>query len=707
MKNVTLMIITVFLTLCLAASCFARISLVIFPFKNLSNDDVYSWISAGLPETAYRVLFTNDEVRLYDPVFIFQTDSSAWEMNSDSLIMQHRKRWQWNAAVGGDYTISRDSVYFYVKVSWSSDANEPVRMEFNGADKISKCRELCFNLLKKVFSLVQVPFPEKETENFARRIFNYSNNAYETYAAGYLFEMKGNIAAASTAYSRALEIEPEFLYAGCRSGRMLYLQQKFDVAKNLYERFLKNYPDDPMISAFMIEALGNSEYLAEAASIASRLKNSVNNSSKGLSAIGYVHLRQGEYHRAISLLSQAKACGPENLDVEFYLGQAMLQSGEYERAIDIFNQLIRYRPDFPKYYSSLGAAYKKSGQLMQASIAMQTALAKNNRDISIMIDLSQIWIDLKWYRKALHILEEAIKINPEIPIIYINKAIALWHTGNIAEAKRMFYTAMKYSSVKQTALVNIGNMYFYTNDYRKALSCYKKASAIEKQNPSLEFDIALSYQKLGKLKNALYHYDQFLALSNDNKDVLYRCADISIELKKFDDAIIYLKRILENTPQEKRAINELSDVYITMGYYDEAVSILDDYLIMSPSCKELVVKLAEVYRTKKWFDVALQKYQEIIRDFPELPDGYLGLGICMMEQVKTGKNSDINNTITALKYAAEKAPADPTPEIFLGDLVFLYEGKKELAVEYWNKALKKITDVNERKKVFKKINSIR
>lgn len=704
MKN--LITTTFILILYLGTDSFARLNLVVFPFRNLSNDDVFSWISAVVPETAYRSLFTVGEVRLIDPVFIFQTDSTGWEMNPDSLVVQHKKRWQWNAAIGGNYAISNDSVFFNVKISWSSDDREPEKIEFNGADNVKNCRELGFELLKKVFLHLSVPFPEKSGYDREGKSGN-SITAYGTYAAGYLFEMKGNIAAASTAYSRALEIEPDLIYAGCRLGRMLYLQRKFDEAKKLYGRFLNRYPDDPMLSAFMIEAMGNSENLQEASQMARRLKNSLSSSSKGLCASGYIHLRQGEFHRAIALLSQAKAAGPENLDVDFYLGQAMLLSGDYERAIEIFNQLIRYCPENPRYYASLGAVYKKSGQLMQASIAMKTSLAKNNSDISVMIDLSQIWIEMKDFRNALHILDKAMEINPEIPDIYINKAIALWHTGDIAESKKILNSALKYSSVKQTALVNIGNIHFFENDYRKALTFYKKAYAIEKQNPPLEFNIAISYQKLGKLSKALYHYDQYLALSDDKKDILLRCSDISMELKRYDDAIGYLKRILEITPQDKSVVKKLSGIYLQLDKMDEAVKILEESLAYSPSSSDLTVQLANSYRSKGWAEVALHKYLEIISSFPELPDGYVGLGICMAELVKSGKRSDVANTLAALKFAIEKAPSEPLVDILSGDLYLHFEGNKKMALEHWNSALKKTENENERKKILKKINSIK
>jgi tetratricopeptide (TPR) repeat protein len=705
MNNSFKIILVIFFILGTSSLCHSRISLVVFPFKNISNDDVFSWIGAVFPETAYRTLFTNGEFRLFDPIFMFQTDSNVWEMNSDSLLFLHKKRWQWNAAIGGSYKIVQDSVHFSVKIAWSSDENEPVNMEFQGEDRISNSKDLCLRLLAKGFSLFRESFPEREADSINNRL-TFSRSAYETYAAGYLFEMKGNVAAASSAYSRALELEPDLQYAAYRLGQIYCLQQNFDAARSLFTKFLNKYPNDPMVSAYTVEAMGIAGKFTDATQIINRYKGSLSKSSKGLCAAGYVYLRQGAFDRAVSLFSQAKAYGPENLDVDFYLGQALLNSGEYEQAINQFNLLIKSRPDYPKYYSSLGAAYKKSGQLMQASIAMQTALSKDKQNISTMIDLSQIWIELKWYQQALHLLEQAQEINPDIPDIYINRAIALWHLGKIDDAKHFFNKALKYPSVKQTALINFGNVYFFSKEYRKALSYYQKAHTIEKQNASLEYDLALTFEYLGKSKRALYYFDQFIALSPERTDILYRCADLSVTLKKYDDAVHYLKRAIEQQPQEKTAVKKLVDIYVKNLKYDNAINTVEEYLASSPSNKDLMLLLADIYVQREWYEVALQKYQDIISEFPETPQGYLGLAVCMAELVEKGKNSDIDNTILALNIAAGKTPTDPTADSFLGD-IYYQKNNKERAIDYWEKALKKSTSNANKKILLKKIHSVK
>jgi tetratricopeptide (TPR) repeat protein len=197
-----------------------------------------------------------------------------------------------------------------------------------------------------------------------------------------------------------------------------------------------------------------------------------------------------------------------------------------------------------------------------------------------------------------------------------------------------------------------------------------------------------------------------LEFSPEGTDILFRCADISIKLKKNTEAIYYLKRILEFSPQEENAIRKIVDIYINIGNYEDATSMIEEYLSLVPSSTDIIILLANIYRMRGWCEVAIEKFQDIIRAYPELPDGYLGLGICMIEQVKKGQRSDFDNIILTLNYAEQKSRGNSAAEIALGDLYFYQKADKGLAIQYWNKALKKSNNEIEKKQLIHKINSV-
>lgn len=696
----------IFIILTMHLTVFARMSFVVFPLQNEGNDKVYSWISAVLPEMLSRGFNLSSEIHVYDPTFIFKTDSSVWKMHSDSLLSIHRQKWLWDVAVGGHFRIINDSIQMFFNVALSVDRQEHVMMEFQLKGLLLDYQDIFSQASNKIFSLVKKDLTDDEIALLNRKITN-SKFAYETYAAGYLFEMKGNIPDALTAYSRSLEIDPSIVIASCRLGMLYSIQKKYEIAKRMYEETLKENPNNPVVVAYMADFLSTSDQPEAALQFMNKNRSIISLTSKGLKSSGALYLRLGEYQRAIALLTRSISMGPDNLDTEFLLGQAWLHTGNYERAIDIFNRLIKCRPDYLRFYSSLGSAYRKSGQLMQAAMTLQSALNRDPQDVVLMIDLSQIWIELKWNQKALQLLKQAESINPEIGDIYINMGLAYWNAGEESNAHEYFNKAMQFPELQQSAMINIGNIFFSKQQFNKAISFYKKALKIGKKNSSLEYNLAIAYLQTGKESKGIKHLDALLMLEPERIDVLQKRARIAFALKNFDEAEHYYRRILEITPQDRVTVQLLVKVYSETGKFDEAIQIIEDYLIHVPTSFEFIKLLAEIYQKRGWYDVAIEKYQEIISEFPDQFAGYMGLGQCMYEMIFNGLSEKYDETIFTLKYASERSPKNSLPDELIGDIYYYKKGYKELALDHWNKALGKLTDSVRQKEINDKIKSVK
>ena len=107
--------------------------------------------------------------------------------------------------------------------------------------------------------------------------------------------------------------------------------------------------------------------------------------------------------------------------------------------------------------------------------------------------------------------------------------------------------------------------------------------------------------------------------------------------------------------------------------------------------------------SKEW----VEKFREIIRDFPDHFEGYLGLGKCMYEMILQNKANNYDDAIFTLKFASERIPENPLPYEIIGDIYNMKQGYIELALDNWNKALEKTEDESARKKLNEKIKSIK
>ena len=103
---------------------------VFFPFKEQKPSGLCDWVSYALPELCFLKIHSISEMNVWDPVTLFQIDSSSYLMDSDSLLTKHQNRWEWDIAIGGEYTVESDTLKVKAKVSWAVGKQEDLKMEF-------------------------------------------------------------------------------------------------------------------------------------------------------------------------------------------------------------------------------------------------------------------------------------------------------------------------------------------------------------------------------------------------------------------------------------------------------------------------------------------------------------------------------------------------------------------------------------------------
>ena len=92
---------------------------------------------------------------------------------------------------------------------------------------------------------------------------------------------------------------------------------------------------------------------------------------------------------AISSLANAVQVNPINPTIRLEIGQLAMAAGNPQDAVRFFSQAIELKPDLPAGYFQLGLAYRELGQLQNAQLAWQSALALLPPDSEDYASLSQ------------------------------------------------------------------------------------------------------------------------------------------------------------------------------------------------------------------------------------------------------------------------------------------------------------------------------
>jgi tetratricopeptide (TPR) repeat protein len=675
---------------------------VFFPFKEDKPSGLIDWVSYALPELCFLKLHSISGINVWDPVTLFQIDSSAYLMNNDSVLIKHQNRWEWDIAIGGDFYVDNDTLKVKAKVYWTAGKQEDLKMELKFTSGMENIDSLGNELVFKVLNVVKHEL--KRTDSIAIRKKCFSNiNAYKTFSRGLGFEMYGDNNAAVTAYNRAVELDPEFAYAWCRLSNLYDKNGYYESALKGFEHVTDcKYKDTYTIAAaadFMIEKSVPSlayKYIEDH-------RTELEKTAEGKLVIGKEYLAQGEYQRTFAVLMQALASGPSDLEIQFTLGNAYLLAGEYKKATDLFNELVKFDPENLRYYSSLGAAYRNSGSLMESSMILESALKIDPQNTTILVDLAQTFYKLKWYQRARQLLQKAIDIDPQLDIAYVNLGVVYWFEGKKNDARRSFERASTVPVSRRASYNNIGNIFSLEQSGRKAIKAYKKADKSGKKNVTVQYNLAIAYQKARKIKKAVYYFNEVLRLSPERVDIMLQAALLTESLNRLSEAESYYRKILDIYPYHRETIYNFVRILDLNKRFSEAVKPVETYLEHFPSDKDMLVLLCNIYLEMGWYEVAIMKYNFIIRDFPEAAEGYWGVARSMYDLImfKNAKNYD--QAIYALKLASDHSPENPEPDILTGNLYINFKNYKELAIEHFQKALARSKNEKEKKAIREKI----
>ncbi len=204
--------------------------------------------------------------------------------------------------------------------------------------------------------------------------------------------------------------------------------------------------------------------------------------------------------------------------------------------------------------------------------------------------------------------------------------------------------SLNYNSKSILALNTLGQIYQYRENYKDALSYYKRVLKIAKENEnkfwiaSVSNNIGTIYARQGKDEKALKYYKQSLKMSEDLKDIAgqttanNKIGQFYFRKNKTDKAIIYFKKSANVSRKAKEpyghatSLNNIGQIYLhkrnnskAIEYFTRALNILKPL----PRKREralIQLSMALAYEEQKRYSEALRYYKKSLSIYKKLKD---------------------------------------------------------------------------------------
>ena len=204
---------------------------------------------------------------------------------------------------------------------------------------------------------------------------------------------------------------------------------------------------------------------------------------------------KGLLRQAASKFISSYSLNPANKKALYSAAHIYKKQRKYKLALNLLLNALDGNPSaHPDMYSQTAKIYfmmgKNKSSLKYYKLALR--LAKDSRTIiKIYHGLARVLLSEKKINKVYNILKKAHLINPDNPFTHYLYGLTHLMDHRITNAFDSFKTALMYrpqDNLKSEILFNIGNLLFKKNNYKEALSYYKKVILIRPDHAGASYN---------------------------------------------------------------------------------------------------------------------------------------------------------------------------------------------------------------------------
>ncbi len=401
---------------------------------------------------------------------------------------------------------------------------------------------------------------------------------------------------------------------------------------------------------------------------------------------------QGEKQKAVEQLTQALHI---QRDAHSYYLRAVVykEMQDWEKSISDYQQAIAMDPQFALAYRRLGYVYDVTGRLDEAFKNYQKAVALNPDDAIAQYDLGLAYYTRGDQDQARQHYQKAIDLDAHYSDAWHNLGIVYDNKGNKDEALRCYDQAISF---------NPNNFQYYDARGRT----YRDLDRVEEAFKDIEHSIELNpdyfnsrmsrgyyYFLRGEFESAAQDYHKAAQLNPQDMMVWVMKAEIDRATGNYISAEKNLKRAEQADPSSPRPVYDLYRVYYALGKYHMAFAYLDQLQRMNPDMKSdqlhwktlIDYNRGLVMEMLAYDEMALDRYNEIIKDFPDYGESYTARG-----RILYGKK-DYQGAIADLTKGLELGTSDVDHALWYRASAFYHQQQWQPALD----DIKKRSDQND------------
>lgn len=430
---------------------------------------------------------------------------------------------------------------------------------------------------------------------------------------GIALTQKGDLAAANSEFSQALELDPKFYPALENLAANEFAAKDYAASEKHSWEALQFDPDNPAVNSFLgkitfkrNEYARAAEYLRKAESLfgqepalAVALVQSELETGKDASALQILPQISAQttplraqfqlalalathehYAQAIPYFESVQRQYPDSYDASFNLSVCYVQTKTFSKAMDLLTGLKSHGHNTAELNNLLGEAYEGANQLQPAIDALREATRLAPEDESNYLDLAALCSHHDALDLGLEIIEIGLHYRPNSDRLVFQRGILHALKNQFDLADQDFQFAARLAPEKNLSYLGLGISYMQTGNLPEAIRTLRLRVAEKPSDARLEYLLGDALIRSGAnpsektFTEAQEALEKSVSLSATFAPARVDLAKLYLRENRVDEAVRHLEEARALDPQDKAACSQLAIAYRRQGQPQQAAAIL-------------------------------------------------------------------------------------------------------------------------------------
>jgi tetratricopeptide (TPR) repeat protein len=376
-------------------------------------------------------------------------------------------------------------------------------------------------------------------------------------------------------------------------------------------------------------------------------------------------LFQGQYEKAVDLLTKAVAADGAKTSYRLNLARALRYAGREDAAIQnleailkaspdhveagqtlceiyaakkdwkeivrVLEPLLKFRHDYPNYHI-LAEAYYNLGELNKARKDYEEAVKLNPQSAADHYQLGNIYLGINAFALASDSYQTALRLGLDTPVLHYKLGSALFNLRN-------YFGAISVQEVRSGKPGTIQDKWYLIETLpgqKDRFRCAPEISAVYQvakaladgieDRPDIHVMIATIYMNAGRFAQAYKMFEKIgPAVKDEDKALFYYYqAQSAFGIGDYDRYLKLLGEAIKLKPEAYKstlvdAYVQVADQYNQAGQLDRYIEFLSKAVAESPQTASLHLKLGNAYEEAQKFPAAVAQWRMVLDLEPDHP----------------------------------------------------------------------------------------